>query len=361
MPKILFIAAHRPNRSPSQRYRFEQYFSFLKENGFECELSYILSESDDKVFYKTGNILQKLSIIIKSAKKRLVDVKRANHFDIIFVQREAFMTGSAYFEKRFSRSKAKLVFDFDDSIWLLDTSKANKMWQWMKSAKKTGEIISAADMVFAGNTYLSEYARLFNKKVKIIPTTIDTAVFQRTKKYEEKDRICIGWSGSLTTIKHFENAVPVLKMIKKKYGEKVFFKVMGDETYRNEELGIQGIPWTSDTEIEILSGFDIGIMPLPNDQWVKGKCGLKGLSYMSLETPTIMSAEGVNTEIIVDGENGFLAKTDDEWVIKLSQLIDSFELRKKMGMKGRATVVEKYSYESQKNNYLKAFNELLNR
>ena len=359
MPKILFIAAHRPNRSPSQRYRFEQYFEFLEANGYSCELSYIIHEKDDAIFYGPGNILKKIAITLKSAQIRLKDVARSNEFDIIFVQREAFMTGSSYFEKQFSRSKAKLVFDFDDSIWLLDTSNANKIWQWMKSAKKTGEIISISHLVFAGNHFLADYARQFNPRVQVIPTTIDTALFKRTTPYSNNEKICIGWSGSHTTIKHFESGVPFLKKIKEKYGDKVYFKVMGDAEYINQELDISGIPWSSDHEVEMLSGFDIGIMPLPDDQWVKGKCGLKGLSYMALEVPTVMSALGVNSEIIQDGENGFLAKTEEEWIAKISRLIDSFELRKKMGALARQTVETRYSHESQKNNYLQHFNALL--
>lgn len=361
MPKILFIAAHRPNRSPSQRYRFEQYFDFLKTNGYELELSSIIDETDDAFFYSPGHLFKKFLFTVKSAAKRLKDLKRADDFDIIFVQREAYMTGSTFFEKRFARSKAKLVYDFDDSIWIMDTSDANKKWEWMKSTKKTGEIISVSNMVFAGNKYLSEYAQKFNKNVKIIPTTIDTSVFKRKQEYSDTEKICIGWSGSITTIKHFEEATDILKKIKQKYGDRVYFKVMGDDTYENKDLNIKGIPWTSATEIGIISSFDIGIMPLPDDQWVKGKCGLKGLSYMALEVPTIMSAVGVNTEIISDGDNGFLAATEEEWINKISLLIESFELRKKLGSNGRKTVIDRYSLESQKNNYLKSFNELLKR
>lgn len=360
MPKILFIAAHRPDRSPSQRYRFEQYFNFLRDNGYECELSYIISEKDDAVFYGPGNILGKLFITFKSVLKRRNDIKKCNHVDIVFLQREAFMTGSVYFEKQFARSKAKLVFDFDDSIWQLDTSEANKKWEWLKSAKKTSEIISISDLIFAGNNYLADYAKQFNKNVKTIPTTIDTDFFKRKNEYKNNEKICIGWSGSHTTIKHFEEAVPFLKKIKEKYGDKVFFKVMGDELYHNKELNIKGIPWSSETERSILESFDIGIMPLPDDQWVKGKCGLKGLSYMAFEVPTIMSSVGVNTEIINDGINGFLAGTEEEWFNKLSQLIESVELRKQLGIQGRKTVEERYSVASQKNNYLAHFNDLLN-
>jgi glycosyltransferase involved in cell wall biosynthesis len=291
----------------------------------------------------------------------MADVKRAANYDIIFVQREAFMTGSAYFEKGFSKSGAKMVFDFDDSIWLLDTSKANKKWAWLKSEKKTGEILRVSDLVFAGNSYLAEYAKKFNSNVKLVPTTIDTDKFRRIKPYAENQRICIGWSGSITTIKHFEQALPFLHTIKKKYGDQVYFKVMGDPTYLNESLDIKGIPWSSDTEVSSLESFDIGIMPLPDDEWVKGKCGLKGLSYMAVEVPTVMSAVGVNTQIIQDGLNGFLAKTNEDWVEKLSLLIESFDLRKKLGAAGRNTVENNYSTASQKNNYLRHFNEILKR
>lgn len=361
MPKILFIAAHRPNRSPSQRYRFEQYFGFLNQNGYTCELSYIIDERDDSIFYSKGHLFSKLLIVVKSIIKRLKDVKRVNNFDIVFVQREAFMTGITFFEKQFSKSKAKLVFDFDDSIWLMDTSNANKKWEWMKSEQKTSEIISHSHLIFAGNQYLADYAKRFNANVKVVPTTIDTAFHKRNEPYVNNPKICIGWSGSGTTIKHFEEATPVLKKIKERYGNKVYFKVMGDAAYENKELEIKGIPWSSDTETKVISTFDIGIMPLPNDQWVKGKCGLKGLSYMALEVPTIMSNIGVNPEIINDGVNGFLAAGEEEWVEKISLLIESFELRKKLGENARKTVLERYSTESQKHNYLNYFNELLNR
>jgi glycosyltransferase involved in cell wall biosynthesis len=359
--KILFIASHRKDRSPGQRYRFEQYFSFLQENGFDCELAFFLNESDDKVFYSPGNIIKKFLITIRSASKRMRDVRRAGQFDIVFIQREAFMMGTTFFERQFRRSTAKIVFDFDDSIWLLDTSNANKMWQWMKSATKTSKIIALSDLVFAGNRYLADYASCFNKNVKIVPTTIDTNSFHRIDEYKNNEIICIGWSGSHTTIKHFEAAIPVLKKLKNKFGERICFKVMGDPQFENKDLCIKGIPWSSATEVDILSSFDIGIMPLPDDQWVKGKCGLKGLSYMALEVPTVMSAIGVNPEIINDGVNGFLATTEEEWIEKISRLIQSYDLRKKMGINGRQTVVSRYSVQSQKNNYLNAFNELLNR
>jgi glycosyltransferase involved in cell wall biosynthesis len=117
--------------------------------------------------------------------------------------------------------------------------------------------------------------------------------------------------------------------------------------------------WDKDTEIEDLNNIDIGIMPLYNNEWEKGKCGFKGLQYMSLEIPTIMSPVGVNTEIIQDGLNGFLAKTEQEWFGKLAKLIENKELRNKLGKAGKQSILEKYSVEANKHKYLDVFSSVL--
>jgi glycosyltransferase involved in cell wall biosynthesis len=176
--------------------------------------------------------------------------------------------------------------------------------------------------------------------------------------FRDRTPICIGWSGSITTIKHFDFAVPVLEKLKEKYGNRIRIKVIGDGNYQNEKLEVKGLPWIKQDELKELSDIDIGIMPLPDDEWSKGKCGLKGLQYMALGIATVMSPVGVNTEIIQDGENGMLASEVDEWVEKLSRLIEDPELRRKCAENGRKTVVEKYSVHALKSEYLRLFNEL---
>lgn len=351
MKKILFIGAHRPDRSPSQRFRFEQYFEYLGHNGFSCKLSNIITEKDDRFLYTSGHYAYKLWVFLKSFFKRLRDVIRSFKYDIVFVQREAFMTGTILFERLFKLSGAKLVFDFDDSIWLKDESPVNNKLNWLKNPSKTSKIIAISDLVIAGNEYLADYARQFSTNVSIIPTTIDT------KKYyphEKKSKtIVVGWSGSFSTVKHFESALPALRILKEKYQNQISYKLIGDGTYRNEELDIKGLPWKEKSEIQELSEIDIGIMPLPDDQWSKGKCGLKGLQYMALGIPTVMSPVGVNSEIIQEGVNGFLAKNTEEWVEKISLLFESNELRKKIGISGRETVEKNYSVEANQQRYLK--------
>ena len=358
MAKILFVAAHRLNRSPSQRFRFEQYILYLEENGFESDFSYLIEEKDDKRFYSSGNYFLKLSVLLRSYRKRIKNVRDICKYDIVFIQREAWMTKSIKFEKAFSKSKVKLIFDFDDSIWLSNVSDANKNLNFLKDSNKTSKIISLSDMVFAGNQYLSDYASKFSDNIKIVPTTINLTEYERVEG-SVTDKICIGWSGSVTTIQHFEYAIPFLLKIKEKYQDRICFSVIGDANYISKQLNIKGIGWRFEDEVKELSKFDIGIMPLPDDEWANGKCGLKGLQYMALEIPTIMSPVGVNNEIISHGKNGFLATDTNEWVHCISTLIESKELRLEMGRKARDTVKEFYSVESQKNNYIKYFNEVL--
>lgn len=358
MPSILFIASHRKDRAPGQRFRFEQYFDHLERSGFHCELSHLVTEQDDAVLYRKGHYLDKARFVHRCTRTRRADLRRAHDFDIVFIFREALMTRSIAFEKALRKSGARIVFDFDDSIWLSNVSDANRRWAWMKDPNKTARIIALSDMVFAGNAYLAEYARKHNRDVVVVPTTIDTEEY-RPVTARTQGPITIGWSGSITTIQHFQHALPFLRILKERYGDRVAIRVIGDGNYREPDLGIQGIPWGKATELQDLAGIDIGIMPLPDDPWARGKCGLKGLQYMGLGLPTIMSPVGVNTEIIRDGENGYLAAGTEEWVQKIATLVEDADLRRRMGAEARRTVEERYSVHAWRDRYLTIFNNLI--
>lgn len=355
MSKVLFIVNNRKDRSPGQRFRFEQYLSFLEENGFECDFSPLLNERDDRLFYSPGNYFHKVRILLKSYWIRFKNLQKASNYDIIFIFREALYTRSIFFEKRFAKH-AKIIFDFDDSIWLQNVSEANKRFAFLKNAAKTKDIIELSDLIFAGNQYLADYARQFHNNVIVIPTTIDTN-YHKPIINKNEEKVVIGWTGTHSTIKYLFMALPILKKIQETYSN-VTFKVICENQFAIDELGIKTTAWSKNKEIEQLQEFDIGIMPLPNDEWTKGKCGFKGLQYMALEIPTVMSPVGVNSEIIQQGQNGYLASTVDEWVTTISLLIDSKDHREEIGKNGRKTVVDKFSVASTKEKYLDAFRSL---
>lgn len=355
MPRVLILCAHRPKRSPSQRYRFEQYLVFLEKHGFHFTYSYLLDEKDDALFYAQGGGVAKVFILAKTLFIRLKDMFRFKKFDIVFIQREALFFGSSFFEKRAFHSGAKVIFDFDDSIWLADTSPGNQKWEWLKKPEKFYTNCRNAHVVIAGNSYLAEKAKSNNLNTIILPTTIDTDMHIPMHELRHTDIVSIGWSGSVSTIKHFELLVPVLKRIKALYGNRVKIKLIGDKNYTHPDLPVDAIGWTEKNEVTELNSFDIGIMPLNDDAWAHGKCGLKGLSYMACEVPCIMSAVGVNKEIIQHQVNGLLAHNEEEWFSCLKMLIENMDMRLNLGKKGRETVHTSYSVASQKNNYLKVF------
>lgn len=358
LPTVHFIVQHRKDRSPGQRFRHEQFLDVLEKEGFGVRYSPLLTKAQDKALFKRGGYWHKAKIFFSSYAKRRKDLKAVKPGDIVFIYREALLTGDIRFEKAFKRMGAKLVYDFDDAIWLPSVSKANQLLQFLKNPGKVGAIIALCDLVIAGNAYLADYARQYNPNVVIIPTTIDTEEYSQPIDYHEKQTVTIGWSGSITTIEHFQFALPALTKLKAKYGEKLKISVVGDGNYRNEVLGIQGKPWRKETELDDLRAMDIGIMPLPDTDWAKGKCGLKGLQYMALGIPTLMSPVGVNSVIIRDGENGYLPATEDEWVERLEALINDRALRERLGKAGLATVEKGYSAHSQAARYVQLFKDL---
>ncbi len=346
--RILFIGPHRPNRSPSQRFRMEQYFPYLTQQGFTCDYSWFIDEKDDEIMYSTGNRSAKFFLFVKAIGIRLRDVLRANKYDLIFVQREAFMTGSVFFEKQFARSCQKLIYDIDDAIWFHDTSEGNNSLGWLKRPAKTVEIIQLATLVIAGNNYLADFAKQYNSRVVIIPTVIDTDIYKPkgTSKIPGSP-LCIGWIGSISTVKHFRLLLSVFQKLKDRYEEKICIRLIGDKKTLIDEPWIEKVNWIADNEVHQLNQLDIGVMPLPADEWSKGKCGFKAIQYMSLEIPSVVSPVGVNTEIVQHGINGFLARSEEEWYRFLSMLIESKELRIKLGKAARKTIIARYSLQSQ--------------
>jgi glycosyltransferase involved in cell wall biosynthesis len=196
----------------------------------------------------------------------------------------------------------------------------------------------------AGNPYLAGYARQVNSNVTVVPTTIDTEKYQPREAAPTTIPV-IGWTGSHSTVQHLDTLRGVLRRLAQQ--DNFRLRVIGTPTYQLPGVDVEAMKWQSKTEADDLKPIDIGVMPLPDDAWSKGKCGAKALQFMGLGIPTVCSPVGVNTDIIRDNQNGFLAATEDEWVEKLSNLIRSVPLRARLGRAGRETVEQKYSAISQ--------------
>jgi glycosyltransferase involved in cell wall biosynthesis len=201
-----------------------------------------------------------------------------------------------------------------------------------------------ARQVMVGNRHLRDYAVQYNTEVTIIPTTIDTRRYRPELRTSRADGVpVIGWTGSYSTHQHLRRLFPALTRLAERHRFRLV--VVGTEAPQIPGVEVEFRPWRSESEVQDLADLDIGVMPLPDDAWSRGKCGLKALQYMALAVPAIVSPVGVNTEIVEDGVNSIVAKTDEEWVEQLSRLIQDPLLRGRLGRAARRTVEERYSAE----------------
>ena len=339
--RILAVVPSIYDTSPGQRFRLEQWEPFLKEQGVEITYAPFETPELRSVLYSPGNLMGKVSGVARSWRARGAEIRSINGYDLVYLFREAALLGPPVFERRLASSGIPVVFDFDDAVFVSYKSPSNGYLSYLKFPGKTAEICRLASHVMAGNDYLAAYAREYNPNVTVIPTTIDTDKYQMPAGDRSQDTVTVGWSGSFSTVQHLDTVRPALKQLAKIANFRL--RVIGTPQYDLPGVSVEAMPWRSETELDDLAAIDIGLMPLPDEKWAKGKCGLKALQYMALGIPTICSPVGVNSTIIKDGENGFLADGPEEWVGKIKRLIDDPELRSRIGKSGRRTVEEQYS------------------
>lgn len=352
--RILFLAPYPYEEAPSQRFRFEQYFNFLKEQGYEIEIHSFLNEKTWKSLYNHGSFFAKAMGIIGSFWRRKLLMFKVRKFDYIFIHREASMIGPPIFEWFIAKVlRRKYIYDYDDAIWLPNYSQQNARFHKLKAYGKVKKIIKWADVVVTGNSFLQEFGNQYNKNVVIIPTTIDLKNSHNQPTNHSHSPVNIGWTGSHTTMSYLDSLIPILQELEKEHH--LTFTIISNEKPDYDLQSLQFIKWKKETEIEDLSSINIGVMPLTDSEWAKGKCGFKALQYMALGIPALVSPVGVNTEVIEDGKNGYLCATSEEWKEKLSLLLNNQQLREQIGKEGYKTVRTKYSVEANRDNYQKLF------
>lgn len=356
--KILFLIPYPLKESPSQRFRFEQYFPQLEANGFTYEVSSFLNSQNWQVFFKPGHVLSKVGMLLGGFARRFAAVLRATRYDYIFIHRETAPLGPPIIEWIIAKVLGKkIVYDFDDAIWLTDRPHEGKLFRIAKWRRKVGDICQWAYKISCGNEYLRAYAATHNPSAFFNPTTIDTEYWHNPDLFPvtRNDRmITIGWTGSHSTLKYLYGIEAVLQRIEREIPS-VRIVVIADRQPALDLKSLVYLAWNEKTEIADLATFDIGIMPLPDDEWSKGKCGFKILQYLAMGVPAIASPVGVNVDMITNGETGYLCTSPEEWYEALKKLIENKELRRSMGAKGREFVKAQYSVASNTSNFLRLF------
>ncbi len=350
--KILVLPRYE-SQAASSRYRFYQYIPHLKAQGWDVAVKPLLSNNYIKYLYEKKPL--PVSEIVLGYFKRIIQLLNKKTFDLIWLQQELLPWLPSIIENTLISGKSKIVADYDDAFFhRYDQNKSFFVRNLLKN--KIDLVMKYADLVLAGNNYLLERAKLSNGNVKLFPTVVDINNFKNSNPIKD-DVFTIGWIGSPGTAKYLNIIEDALKEVS--LDKDIRINLIGANNIEINGVSINHIKWDENTEVEEISKFDVGIMPLPDDPWERGKCGFKLIQYLSCNIPVVGSPVGVNQEIIINGVNGFQASSKDEWIKYIRFLKDNKELTIKMGANGRRIVEEKYSLNGNVVKLIDYFNELL--
>lgn len=342
--KILFLTIY-PESFPSTRFRICQYFPYLEKEKIRFKFSPSLPWKLFNSLYGKKGKLRKGVFIILVILKRIIDFISLPFFHVVVIQKGIMPFSLRWLEKVIRILSRRIIFDIDDAVYLNPDTSLPKFLSFFEDRKQVEKIMKLSDMVVVGNNNLEKYARKFNKKVVVLPTPVDTQIFKPSQQILEKDKITVGWIGSKSTNKYVNFLIPVLNKLNERINLEFLLCSNSIDDILIDKLNIKVnfLPWSFENEKTFFQKIDIGVMPLPDNEWERCKCGLKLLQYMASGIPSVASPVGINKEIIKDGENGFLAKDEKEWIDKLFKVCMSDEIRKKFAKNGRKTVEEKYS------------------
>ena len=353
--KILFLTSAPKNISPSQRFRFEQYIGLEDFRDITCTVKSFYSDSAWSVLHKNNYQLKKSVGILSGFLRRWLMILTVYKYDFVYIHREVTPIGPPIFEWIIAKIfKKKIIFDFDDSIWVKIASVANPKVASLKCSWKVANICKYSKTVSVGNDFLAEYARKYCKDVRIIPTVVNTDLYHNKIKNQEENNFTIGWTGTYTNLYNLQLIKNVIRELQKKYNFK--FLIIANRDPMLEKVKYTYKKWELATEIEDLLQMHIGIMPLINSEVELGKCAFKAIQYMSLGIPPVVSPVGANKKVVIDGENGFWANDEKQWYDNLEKLITNHQLRTEMGTKARNRIIANYSVNANKDKFLQLFN-----
>lgn len=333
-----------PESGASARYRAYQMVAPLAARGVRMVVRPLLDERAFSDLYRPGAQATKLAHLVRGCARRWADLADAGRYDLAFVHRDVWPFFGLGPVQRLLAHQRRFVFDFDDAIWLPNVSEANRAFAWLKPTVQHARLAAEASGVAAGNGWLAAWAREQRpgrdpEDVAVIPTAVDTARWTPRERADGPPRLA--WIGSHSTVHHLDPLRAVLPGLAARHPG-LELHVVGAR-FACDGVRVVEHAWSFEREVEATAACDIGLAPMPDDPWTRGKCGLKLLLYMALGLPAVSSRAGVNTEIVQDGVTGRLASTPEAFADALDALLADRDARRRMGAAARADVEARWS------------------
>lgn len=348
--RVLFLPLY-SRLGGSSRYMVYDYLEFFREAGIDAVVAPLFDEPYHQgigsLATSTGfsDILKHGSYYASRVTERFRRIRQSDEFDMVVLEKELLPYFPYGLERLLKAHRTKLVTLLDDAVHSYYAKHPNKIVR-MLTHRKIDRIINLSDHVIVWNTYLGEYALRLNPHVTVVNTGVDLRRYH-IKDYtasEGRDRVVIGWIGTPNSYRYIRDLEDVFGKLAARHP--VELRIVSSMDYLSENIRVDNRRWSMETEVDDLCSFDIGIMPLPDDEWTKGKSGCKAVQYLAVGVPAVCSPVGVTSEIVRDGVNGFLADTPETWFEKLEELIVNPDLRRQLGLAGQKLVENTYSIQT---------------
>jgi glycosyltransferase involved in cell wall biosynthesis len=354
-PTIIFMTKY-GLQGASVRHRFHQYFKYFEKESVFCHMLPLFKDHNLKKLLKTGN--RPPFSIVQAFFQRLSYIFKANskNTDLMVIYTELFPYFPPLMEWLVKLKGIRFVLDYDDAIFHQYDQNKSKFVRWFLG-KKIDRIMRSAEFVIAGNQYIADYAlNAGAKRVEIIPTAIDLDHYPMHSAPKNKI-FTIVWIGSPYTTHYLKTIEPALEKFCAEGKAKV--RLIGAGPIDLPNVPFEAFPWSEKTEVPLIQECHVGIMPLTDSPWERGKCGFKLIQYMGCSMPVIASPVGINAEIVDEGENGYLATSVEEWADKFKVLQNDPALLTTLGASGRKKVEQKYSLQAWQSRYVDLLKSVL--
>tara|TARA_B110000263_G_C15310870_1_gene513152 strand:- start:3167 stop:4243 length:1077 start_codon:yes stop_codon:yes gene_type:complete len=358
MKKILVLCPYPEGKAAGQRFKYEQYFKSWEKEGHSIEVSPFFDQSTWDVLYEPSNFIKKTLGTLRGYIRRFLDLFCLGKYDVVYIFMWVTPLGPPIFERLIRLIAKKVVYDFDDSVFLKGERPKSINFNLSKVHDKSTYLIKHADHVILSSPYNLEFClkENFYSSATYVPCSINTDRFIPKEQKKEDKNLVLGWTGTFSSVAYLDLLKNALGNLSRDLNFKLLLITNFD--YSFDEIDLEVIQWNEVTEIEDLHRIDIGLYPLSEDEWSLGKGGLKVMQYMSIGIPSVATNHGTAKNIIKHGETGLLVNTDEEWIAAIKNLIEDSGLRYKMGNSAREHVVKNYSTTMIEKYYLKILEEL---
>ena len=362
LKRMLVLCPYPFGVAAAQRLKFEQYYDDWRAAGWEVVIAPYMDVDLWKVLYQRGHHLRKLIGVAKGHLRRIGDMFRLRRYDCVYCHMYVTPIGTAMFERLARRLSRKLIFDVEDNVILgsqVGREHPNPLLRVVRGSGKARYLIRTADHVVTSSPVLKDRCLEINERraCTYISSSVDTDRFAPASRYSKDRPLTIGWTGTFSSRPYLDLLRPVFQKLASRCEFRL--RVIGNFDYQLPGVDLEVVPWTREREVEDLQAIDIGVYPLPFDNWVSGKSGLKAIQYMAFGIPVVATDAGITSQIVRDGETGILVSGEEEWLEALERLLHDPELRRRMGEAGRREAVARFSTKAVASDYRRVLAQVM--